>query len=118
MIIEWVGGNALVKKLDKDTYLLDYSVMNKDYTEGFGDGVKIRKCEEACLKGKWVAVPQDPFSSWYKSAVVYGGSPSVVARKVLKQVAKWREEVAKSGKEQGKHPVQERSAGEADSLPF
>lgn len=118
MVIDWVGGNALVAKADMDTYILSYSVMDKEYTESFSDTVKIRRCKEACNKGKWVSVSEDPFHQWYNSVVIYGGSPSVVARKVLKQVERWREEAVKSGEESRKHTVQERSAGEENSFPF
>ena len=116
--IEWGAGAAhyTPSDINPGDYLLCYSVMNKDLTEGFGDTVRLSKCKEACNAGKYVAVPQNPFTRVHDTKVLYGGSPLVLARKVLKQIEKWRE--ADHGKKQEQHPVQEQPTGEEDCLPF
>lgn len=115
--IEWAEGYAHSYKKDKDTYFLEYGGINQDTFESFSGYVYIKRCKEACDNGKWVAVPQNPFNKNYDTAVILGGSPKVVIKRVLKKVSTWRK-AWDNGKEQREHKVQEQSTGETDSLPF
>ena len=123
--IEWQEGNASYLKKDKDTYYLDFNGINVNTFESFSGYVYIRRCNEACNKGKWVGVPQNPFTALHDTKVILGGNPSTVIKRVLRQVTLWRNakmlkdlEEWKNGKEQEQHKVQEQSTGEEDSLPF
>ena len=115
--IEWKEGYAYLYKKDQDTYYLEYGGINTDTFESFSEYTYIRRCKEACNVGKWVAVPQNPFTKRYDTVVILGGSPNIVTKKVLNQIEKWKREYD-SGKEQKQHKVQEQSTGETDSLPF
>lgn len=122
---EWQEGYAHSCKKDKDTYYLDFGGINVNTFESFSGYCYIRRATEACMAGKWVAVPQNPFTEIHDTKVIMGGSPSVVIKRVLRQVTLWRNakmlkelEEWKNGKEQGEHKIQEQSTGEEDSLPF
>jgi hypothetical protein len=122
---EWQEGYAHSCKKDKDTYYLDFGGINMNTFESFSGYCYIRRAKEACMKGKWVAVPQNPFVEYHDTKVITGGSPSVVIKRVLMQITNWRNgkmlkdlEEWKDGKEPGEHKVQEQSTGEEDSLPF
>lgn len=115
--LEWKCGYAHIAKTEKDKYYLEYGGIDTDTFDNFSGYVYIKKCNEACNYGKWLAVPQNPFTERYDTEVILGGSCMVVAKKVLKQVEKWLKE-AKSGEKQKQHKIQEQSTGEKDSLPF
>ena len=123
--IPWQEGNAHYMKKDKETYYLEYNGINVNTFESFSGYVYIRKAHEACMAGKWVAVPQNPFREEHDTKVIMGGGAMTVIKKVLRQITEWRNgkmlrdlEEWKRGKEQGEHKVQEQSTGEEDQLPF
>ena len=117
--VEWnlQGGYARNVKQNKETHYLEFGGIDYETFESFSGYVYIRKAHEACMAGKWVAVPQNPFVEYHDTKVITGSSPSVVIKKVLKQVERWKED-NKHGKEQGEHKVQEQSTGEEDCIPF
>ena len=123
--IPWADGYARYIQKDKDTYYMEYGGINVNTFESFSGYCYIRKGKEACMVGKWVAIPQNPFTEAYDTKVIIAGSPKVVTKKVLMQITNWRNakmlkelEEWKNGKEQGEHKVSEQSTGEEDSLPF
>ena len=40
-------------------------------------------------KSKWYCVLQNPYVNGYETKVIFGSSPEIVERKVLKQLKKW-----------------------------
>ena len=111
------GGSAHIVHKDRETYYLDYTGIDLETFDSFSGYCYIRKAHEACMAGKWVAVPQNPFTEIHDTKVITGSGYAVVVKKVLKQIEKWKEE-SKDAKEPGEHKVQEQSTGEEDSLPF
>lgn len=119
--LEWdlPGCNARIAKKEPDVYYLEYSGIDFKTFDSFSGNVYIRKCYEACLVGKWIAVPQNPFNIRHDTKVIKGGSAKIAAKKVLRQIEKWKEEAEKkSGKKQTEHKVPEQYTGDEDILPF
>lgn len=113
------GGSAHIVHKDRETYYLDYTGIDLEPPfNNFSGYCYIRKAHEACMAGKWVAVPQNPFVEYHDTKVITGSGYAVVVKKVLKQIEKWKKEAAESDKEPGEHKVQEQFTGEEDSLPF
>ena len=118
--IDWKlpGSYARIAKNDPTTYYLEFGGIDHKTFESFSGHCYIRKGTDCTTRKKWIGVPQNPFVEQYDTKVLYGGSPSIVAKKVLRQIEKWREEYKQSGKEPEQHKVQEQSTGEEDCLPF
>ena len=113
------GGSATIANINREAYYLSYTGIELEPPfDSFSGSVYIRKAHEACMAGKWVAVPQNPFTEHHDTKVITGSGYAVVVKKVLKQVEKWKKEEAEGGKEPGEHKVQEQSTGEEDQLPF